>query len=239
MRRALAVAAVLVSAVSPVFAQAESMPAFDGLDPTALADGQRVEGDPSIATRVGGDTLHFANEDSRRRWLRDEETLAPKALHAWGESSGDAHEELAFALARRAQNHNLSKSGLAIGGRDPVTYFPEGGSGPKKGREPLEVEYSGATYRFVNEQNLGRFLENPARYEPAYGGWCAYAMAQGDQVEVDLDDYIVTDDGRLLLFYRDFFNNTRKKWIKSKKDLTPDADSHWLEQSGETARGSE
>ena len=113
---------------------------------------------------------------------------------------------------------NLDKKGLAIEGYDPVAYFPEGGSSPKKGKREISYGYRGVTYRFANADNRERFKRTPARYEAAYGGWCAYAMADGKQVEVDPESYLI-QDGRLMLFYKSFFNDTKKKWSKKPEKL--------------------
>ena len=51
----------------------------------------------------------------------------------------------------------------------------------------------------------------PERYAPAYGGWCAWAMLEGDAVKVDPEAYRIAD-GRLLVFYRGVLGDTLKKW---------------------------
>ena len=73
--------------------------------------------------------------------------------------------------------YNLGKDGLAIEGYDPVAYFAEGGAKPRQGKKDLEIVYASVRYRFATKENKERFEKNPTRYEPAYGGWCAYAMA--------------------------------------------------------------
>jgi YHS domain-containing protein len=123
---------------------------------------------------------------------------------------------------------NLSKGDVAIVGYDPVAYFKEGGGKPTKGDAKRTVVYRGATYRFASDENRALFLEHPSRYEPAYGGWCAYAMASNDRVEVDPKSFRI-EGGNLLLFYKGLLANTRKKWGKEGADkLRPKADSHWF-----------
>ena len=94
---------------------------------------------------------------------------------------------------------NVPKSRLAIDGYDPVAYFPEGGAEPRKGEKNLTVNYRGATYSFATEANRERFRHEPSKYEPAYGGWCAYAMASDDRVEIDPKSFLI-EDGSLLLY---------------------------------------
>ncbi len=130
--------------------------------------------------------------------------------------------------------HNVPKKGmLAIEGYDPVAYFPEGGGKPTKGNEKFSLDHDGITYRFASQANLDRFRADPAKYEPAHGGWCSYAMgAKGEKVEVDPKSYVVSD-GRLFLFYKSIFADTRSDWLKDKA-LEQKADTNWKKVSGES-----
>ena len=124
------------------------------------------------------------------------------------------------------KQYNLEK-GLALSGYDPVAYFEEGGGKPAEGKHDLTAKHRGITYRFANEKNRDAFLKTPERFEPAYGGWCAYAMVGGDKVEIDPKSFLI-EKGRLLVFYKGFFNDTRKKWLKEGgAKLAPKADKAW------------
>ncbi len=71
------------------------------------------------------------------------------------------------------------------------------------------------------------FAANPTRFEPQYGGWCAYAMgASGDKVDVDPETFKIVND-KLYLFYNKFFNNTLKSWNKDESNLKSKADVNW------------
>jgi hypothetical protein len=60
--------------------------------------------------------------------------------------------------------------------------------------------------------------------EPAYGGWCAYAMGStGEKVSVDPKTFKIVN-GRLNLFYNRFFNNTLDDWNKDEVNLKKKAD---------------
>lgn len=120
---------------------------------------------------------------------------------------------------------NLDKSGLAIAGYDPVAYFSSGKA--MEGKRELTAVEGGATYRFSNAANRELFKANPAKYQPQYGGWCAYAMgATGEQVSVDPETFKILN-GQLYLFYNKFFNNTLKDWNKSEQSLKKKADQNW------------
>lgn len=137
---------------------------------------------------------------------------------------------------RDVSEFNLGKDGLALHGYDPVTYFAEGGSKPKKGSDKITLTHDGVTYRFLNEKNKAAFEKNPTRFEPLYGGWCAYAMVDGSKVDIDPESYIVTEEG-LFVFYKGLFNNTRKKWKKKGADkLKPKADKQWKKLLDEAAK---
>ena len=70
----------------------------------------------------------------------------------------------------------------------------------------------GVTYYFYSEENRLQFQNDPGKFEPAYGGWCAYARGNtGEKVKIDPETYKVLE-GRLYLFYNFYFNNTLKTW---------------------------
>jgi YHS domain-containing protein len=128
---------------------------------------------------------------------------------------------------------NLDGKHLAIGGFDPVAYFPAGGGEPTKGSKDVTAVYRGATYRFASAAHRDLFLASPSEFAPAYGGWCAYAMASGERVEVDPESFLI-EDGSLLLFYDGLFADTRKSWGKEGPDaLRAKADAAWLASARE------
>jgi YHS domain-containing protein len=124
----------------------------------------------------------------------------------------------------RKKHFNL-QNGLAIEGYDPVAYFTK--SKAVKGQKEFAVYNQGATYYFSSAENKELFKINPARYEPEYGGWCAYAMgAKGEKVEIDPGTFKILN-GKLYLFYNRFFNNTLKDWNKDENNLRTKADANW------------
>jgi YHS domain-containing protein len=69
------------------------------------------------------------------------------------------------------------KMGVALDGYDPVSYFTDGR--PAKGDPKIEASLNGALYRFVSQEHREIFEKAPARYAPAYGGYCGYAASIG------------------------------------------------------------
>lgn len=125
----------------------------------------------------------------------------------------------------RKKQFNVEKSRLAIGGYDPVAYFTSNKA--MEGKKEISLAYEGITYRFATIKNKDAFNVNPAKYEPQYGGWCAYAMgAKGEKVEVDPETFKIVN-GKLYLFYNKYFNNTLKSWNEDETHLKANADQHW------------
>ncbi|MFA6084698.1 YHS domain-containing (seleno)protein [Mucilaginibacter sp.] len=123
-------------------------------------------------------------------------------------------------------NFNLDKNGLAIEGYDPVAYFTANKA--MEGKKEITLVNNGVTYRFASAKDRELFKADPEKYLPQYGGWCAYAMgATGEKVSIDPETFKLVD-GKLYLFYNQFFNNTKKSWNKDEANLKAKADANWI-----------
>ena len=121
---------------------------------------------------------------------------------------------LGLALPAFAQTKtllNLDKADVAIQGYDPVAFFTD--NKPVKGKSELPARHNGALYYFASKEHRELFKSDPAKYEPAFGGYCAYGLSKGKLVEIDVDAFQIVN-GRLLLQYskgvRDDFNKDTK-----------------------------
>lgn len=124
----------------------------------------------------------------------------------------------------RKKHFNTEKS-IAIQGYDPVSYFSE--SKAKKGTKEFAYNYGNAIYYFSSKANLDIFKANPNKYEPQFGGWCAYAMGNsGEKVEIDPKTFKIIG-GKLYLFYHTLFNNTLDTWNKNENTLLQQANTNW------------
>lgn len=114
-------------------------------------------------------------------------------------------------LAQTKSLLNLDKTGVAIQGYDPVAFFTD--NKPVKGDAKFPVRHNGATYLFASKEHRDTFKTDRAKYEPAFGGYCAYGVSRGKLVEIDVDAFQIVD-GKLLLQYskgvRDDFNKDAK-----------------------------
>ena len=123
----------------------------------------------------------------------------------------------------RKKNYNVKRN-VAIEGYDPIGYFD---NKPIEGKDELTFTHKGITYLFATPVNLNKFKTTPEKYEPAYGGWCAYAMGEtGEKVKVDPETFKVLD-GKLYLFYNFWGNNTLNDWNKNEKPLKAKGDQNW------------
>ena len=124
-------------------------------------------------------------------------------------------------------SYNLLGEGIGLVGYDPVSYFPEGGGRPQRGLIGIAAEQDGVTYRFASEEHRTLFQNNPGKYLPAYGGWCAWAVGElGKRVDVDPESFELRG-GRLYVFYRDPKLDTRALWVKKPAELIQKADVNW------------
>lgn len=148
-----------------------------------------------------------------------------------GKSNADrlSFDKFAAKISELTKNaalkeYNLSDGKPAIQGYDPVAYIDQGRA--IQGHKELTSTYRGVAYQFETAKSRERFAGNPAKYVPAYGGWCATAMAEGDKVDIDPTSFKVTD-GRLFLFYKGWLGDAKKKWEGDERSLTGMADQSW------------
>jgi hypothetical protein len=123
------------------------------------------------------------------------------------------------ALAAEARVN--AEGGVAIRGTDPVAYHQEGR--PVPGRPEFTQAWAGATWRFASAANRDRFVADPARYAPAYGGFCAYAVARGTTAPIDPAAWRIVDS-RLYLNYD---LRTRSLWERDIPGEIARADRNW------------
>ena len=124
----------------------------------------------------------------------------------------------------RIAQFNIDK-GVALQGYDPVAYFTQNKA--VKGKKELAVAAEGITYYFATADDKELFKKDFKKYEPQYGGWCAYAMgASSEKVEIDPETFKIIG-GKLYLFYHTWTNNTLNKWNKDETNLKSKADFSW------------
>jgi YHS domain-containing protein len=116
---------------------------------------------------------------------------------------------------------NVDAKGVALRGHDPVSYFAAGK--PATGSAAHQSTFDGATYQFASADNKATFDKDPAKYAPQYGGFCAYAAANGYKADADPKAWSIVD-GRLFVNYN---AAVAKTWQGSSAKFIRDADAKW------------
>jgi YHS domain-containing protein len=125
------------------------------------------------------------------------------------------------AFAQTKSLLNLDKQGVAIQGYDPVAFFTQ--NRPVKGRPEFESKYNGARYFFASAEDKATFDANPAKFEPQFGGFCAFAVSEGHTAPVKIEAFQIVN-GRLLMQYD---LGVRKDFNKDTQGNLQKADRTW------------
>lgn len=113
------------------------------------------------------------------------------------------------------------QSNLALQGYDPVAFFTD--AKPMKGSSSFTTTYHGYAYRFASEEHRMEFQNNPEKYLPAFGGFCAFGVSKGKLVPVEIDTWEIVD-GRLILQNS---QAVKKKFSEDKESNLRKADANW------------
>jgi YHS domain-containing protein len=119
----------------------------------------------------------------------------------------------------------FEKDGVALGGYDPVAYFEL--QQPTRGVPEHNHTYKGSKFLFASAKNQEKFVDDPEKYAPQYGGFCALGTANGYKVRTEPDAFKVVD-GKL------YFNYNRKVlqlWTQDQPGYIARANRNWPEVS--------
>lgn len=111
--------------------------------------------------------------------------------------------------------------GKAIKGYDTVAYFTQGEA--IKGDSDFAYEWNGSKWYFSTQQHLDQFMQNPEKYAPQYGGYCAWAVSQGYTAKVDPQVWRIYD-GKLYLNYS---KSVQSSWLKDIPGNIAKGDTNW------------
>jgi len=112
-------------------------------------------------------------------------------------------------------------SDKAAAGYDVVAYFTE--NKPVQGSNNYKLEYNGADWYFSSEENLALFTNNPEKYAPQYGGYCAWAMAENETAPGKPAFWTVYNDK----LYLNYDKSVQDKWLTDKDNFIKQADLNW------------
>lgn len=133
---------------------------------------------------------------------------------------------LALALlaspARAADPVNKTLlGGLAVDGYDVVAYFTDGK--PVEGSKEHTHDWQGATWRFVSGAHREAFVAAPEKYAPQFGGYCAWAVANGYTYDADPEAWSIVD-GKLYLNYN---KKVQSQWAQDQAGNIAKGNANW------------
>jgi YHS domain-containing protein len=116
---------------------------------------------------------------------------------------------------------NVDKDGVILDGYDPVAFFTD--NKPVKGTKNFLSQYDGAIYYFASADHKAMFDANPAKYEPQFGAFCAYAVSVGRTAPIDVATFSIVN-GRLVIQH-----NARALglWNQDVQGNLKNADKYW------------
>lgn len=117
--------------------------------------------------------------------------------------------------------NNLA-GGLAVGGYDVVAYFDQDAAVP--GSADHTYDYAGATWRFASAANLKVFRQDPRRYAPQFGGFCAFGCSVDALFQVDPVDGWLIHNGKL---YLNLNRDIRDLFSQDIEANIAKAEQHW------------
>ncbi len=157
------------------------------------------------------------NPQIRKQFDADITAILAKANANWPGLVKQQSAAAKPASGKPAELVNVSgASKVALGGYDPVAFFTD--AQPVSGSPFLSAEHQGATYFFASEEHKRLFVARPESYVPQFGGFCAFGVAIGKVLPVDIRTWQVRE-GKLYLnlnpeilkgFNADFAGNVAK-----------------------------
>lgn len=159
--------------------------------------------------------------------MSDTQHATPSAIHSAGWTrrrllAMGALASFSPLAALAAGPVNVNAQGVALHGHDPVAYFLVGA--PVMGAPEFSAQWKGATYWFANVAHLRAFQADPVRYEPQFGGYCAYGVAQGAKPDIDPKAFAIVD-GKL---YLNLSPGVQKRWQGDIPGHIGQATQHWM-----------
>ena len=125
--------------------------------------------------------------------------------------------------------HNTMSDGaddrVMLRGNDPLSYFS--GAGPLKGNAAIRSEHDGDVYRFASEANKRLFDVNPAKYAPAWAGFCASGVHYALKAAIHADVFMVYK-GRLYLFGSE---RSKANWLMDADENIRLGDEYWANET--------
>ena len=152
-----------------------------------------------------------------------------KTLYSLAKNTLIAASIFSSALTFAADiDHNANENDIAISGYDTVAYFKK--DKPVKGSHHYTATYKNAIYQFSSKSNRDLFRDNPEKYAPQFGGFCAMGIALERKLNIDPAAFKIVD-GKL---YLNLNSDVQKKWLSDVPGNLLTAYGNWDEVKTKT-----
>jgi YHS domain-containing protein len=115
-----------------------------------------------------------------------------------------------------------NQDGVAIKGYDVVAYFKDNAA--SKGLKKFSHEWKGIVWRFKSQSNLDAFKENPEKYAPQFGGYCAFGVSEDHKSPTDPKAFTIVNDK----LYLNYNPEVKKLWLKDTVERIKTAEKFWV-----------
>ncbi|WP_299184764.1 YHS domain-containing (seleno)protein [uncultured Aquimarina sp.] len=132
--------------------------------------------------------------------------------------------------AQDKKANNVDNSNIALQGYSPVSYLDLGLA--QRGNKQYKSEHQKIIYYFTSLDQKQTFDNNPAKYLPQYGGFCAFGSYAGAKFRVDPTKFIVKDS-KYYLFLNNVELDAKQLWLaeNNHNKLKSTADKNWSKLS--------
>ena len=124
-----------------------------------------------------------------------------------------------FSFAQKPEIY--SPSGIALNGYDVVSFYTE--SKAIRGADAFSFKWKDATWLFSSQQHLDSFKQSPEKYEPAFGGYCAYGTSRGYKAPTQIDTWTIVNNK---LFFN-YNQKVKELWNKNQSTFIDSATVKW------------
>ena len=133
-------------------------------------------------------------------------------------------------IAQDNKANNIDNSNIALQGYSPVSYLDLNLA--QIGNKSFKSEHKKVVYYFTSEKQKQQFDENPERYIPQYGGFCAFGAYAGAKFRTDPNKFIVKNE-KYYLFLNNVELDAKQLWLAEKNHdkLKSVADKNWQKLS--------
>ncbi|OYU54173.1 MAG: YHS domain protein [Chitinophagaceae bacterium BSSC1] len=126
-----------------------------------------------------------------------------------------------FIYAQKSEIY--TKDGKALQGYDVVSFHLK--HMPVIGDSSISFKWKEANWYFENETNLKLFKENPEKYAPQFGGYCAYGCSDGNghKAPTKIETWTIVNDK----LYFNYNLKVQEIWNKNQASNIEKAVKNW------------